>query len=378
MKKEKEMKVPFVDLRTQYENIKEDIHKSVERSLQQSQFILGSSVQDFEQKFADYTQTKYAGGVASGTDALFLALKALDIGDGDEVITAANTFIATVLSISHTGANPVLVDIDPETYTIDPLKIEPNITSKTKAIIPVHLYGQMADMEPIMKMAQEHNLRVIEDACQAHGAEYKKKKSGSWGNIGCFSFYPSKNLGAYGDGGMVTTSDLRLYGKLKMLREYGQVEKYHHQIKGYNSRLDTLQASVLLTKLPYLNKWNENRRDLAHLYTSLLSESCVITPKEAPFCKHVYHLYVIRTSKRNELKKHLETNGIFCGIHYPLPVHLQPAFLDLGYKKGDFPITEKYAQELLSLPMYPELTRDHVKYVVKKIKEFFGPSQLSL
>lgn len=365
------MRVPFVDLKKQYENIKGDIHRALEQSLKQTQFILGSSVEDFEQEFAHYTQTQYAVGVASGTDALFLALKALDVGEGDEVITAANTFIATVLSISHVGAVPVLVDIDPKTHTLDALKIGPKITSRTKAIIPVHLYGQTAYMDPIIKIAKEHNLKVIEDACQAHGAEYKGKKAGSWGDIGCFSFYPAKNLGAYGDGGMVVTPDKNFYQKLKMLREYGQKSKYHHEIKGYNSRLDTLQAAILSVKLRYLDEWNESRRISAHLYTKLLSASKVITPAEASHCKHVYHLYVIRTPKRDELKEYLEANDILCGIHYPVPVHLQPAFLDLGYKKGDFPITEKYAQEVLSLPMYPELTKHQIRYVAKKIKDFF-------
>ncbi|HZX09918.1 MAG TPA: DegT/DnrJ/EryC1/StrS family aminotransferase, partial [Acidobacteriota bacterium] len=228
-----------------------------------------------------------------------------------------------------------------------------------------------ANMDSIRKIAHKYSLKVIEDACQAHGSEYRGRKAGSWGDLGCFSFYPAKNLGAYGDGGMVVTQNKNLYQKLSMLREYGQKRKYYHQIKGYNSRLDTLQAAVLSVKLPYLDKWNESRRSSAHLYTNLLSDFKVITPEEAPLCKHVYHLYVIRTSKRNELKEYLETNGILCGIHYPLPVHLQPAFLDLGYKKGDFPITEKYAQELLSLPIYPELSRDQIRYVVKKIREFF-------
>ncbi|MFW6140742.1 MAG: DegT/DnrJ/EryC1/StrS family aminotransferase [Acidobacteriota bacterium] len=365
------MRVPFVDLKKQYENIKKDIHHSLEQSLKQTQFILGSRVKDFEQEFANYTQTQYAAGVASGTDALFLSLKALDIGKGDEVITAANTFIATVLSISHTGADPVLIDIDPETHTIDPSKIESCITSKTKVLIPVHLYGQMADMEFIKKIARKHNLKIIEDACQAHGAEYKGKKAGSWGDLGCFSFYPAKNLGAYGDGGMVVTNNPSLNQKLTMLREYGQTKKYHHQIKGYNSRLDTLQAAILSVKLRYLDEWNESRRNSASLYTELLSDSKVITPEEATLCKHVYHLYVIRTPKRNELKEYLKTKGILCGIHYPVPVHLQPAFLDLGYKKGEFSITEKYAREVLSLPMYPELTNDQIRYAVKKIKDFF-------
>jgi len=365
------MEVSFVDLKEQDENIKEDILDAVKKTLNQSQFILGSPVQKFELEFAQYTQTKYAVGVASGTDALFLALKVLDIGEGDEVITAANTFIATVLSISHAGADPVLVDIDPKTHTIDSSKIESKITSKTKAIIPVHLYGQMADMDSLLKIAYKHNLKVIEDACQAHGAEYREKKSGSWGDLGCFSFYPAKNLGAYGDGGMVVTHDNSLYERLNMLREYGQKTKYRHQIKGYNSRLDTLQAAVLSVKLRYLNQWNENRKNLAQLYTRLLSDSNVRTPKEAPLCKHVFHLYVIRTPRRDELKEYLKTQKVLCGIHYPLPVHLQPAFLDLGHKEGDFPITEKYAREVLSLPMYPELTKDQIKYVVKKIKDFF-------
>jgi len=365
------MKVNFVDLKAQYKNIKDDILKAVRKSIKSANFILGPQVKEFEEKFARYCQVKYGIGVASGTDALFLALKSLGIGPGDEVITAANTFVATALAIAHTGATPVLVDIDSLTYNIDPQKIEAALTPNTKAVIPVHLYGQMADMDRIMALAKKYNLKVIEDACQAHGAEYKGRKAGSFGDLGCFSFYPSKNLGAYGDGGMVVTNREELYLQLKMLRDYGQPKKYYYQIKGYNSRLDSIQAAILLAKLPYLEKWNHKRRQWAQLYNHLLSKVDVITPAEDAACLHVWHLYVIRTKRRHELARYLQSKNIISGIHYPIPIHLQQAFCDLPYKKGYFPNSERLSEEALSLPMFPELTRAQIKYVVSHIKQFF-------
>ena len=369
------MRVNFVDLKEQYKTIKNDILSAITSVLEDNQFVLGSRVKEFEEKYAAYSQTKYGVGVASGTDAILLALKSFDIRPGDEVITAANTFMATVLAISYAGATPVLIDNDPVSYNIDPTKIEAAINSKTKAIIPVHLYGQMADMDAIIKIAKKHKLKVIEDACQAHGAEYKGHRSGSMGDIGCFSFYPSKNLGAYGDGGMVITHDEHLYEKLKMLRDYGQLKKYHHEVKGFNSRLDSIQAAVLLAKLPYLENWNNNRRALAKLYNELLSEVDVVTPFESQGYRHIYHLYVIRTKKRDQMFAHLNSKQIFCGIHYPIPIHLQKAYKDLPYKKGDFPITERYAQEILSLPMFPELKEEQIRYVIGVIKEFLAKSK---
>lgn len=364
------MRVNFVDLKAQYDNIKKDILEGITKVIDNTSFILGPQVMEFEEKFSEFSQAKYAVGVASGTDAIHLSLKSLGIGPGDEVITAANTFIASVLSISYVGAVPVLVDNDPVSYNIDPKKIEVVITSKTKAIMPVHLYGQMADMDAIMEIAKRYNLKVIEDACQAHGAEYKGRRAGSIGNISCFSFYPGKNLGAYGDGGMVVTNDEDLYQKVKMLRDYGQSKKYHHEIKGLNSRLDSIQAAVLLAKLPHLDKWNDNRQTLARLYNDFLSETDVVTPVESEGCRHVYHLYVIRTKRRDEMLEHLKSKEIFCGIHYPIPIHLQNAYKE--YKNSDLPITEKYAKEVLSLPMYPELIEEQVIYIVENIKEFLS------
>lgn len=369
------MRVNFVDLKEQYQNIKDDILRAMTEVMDRGRFVLGPQVEEFEQKFAEYSKVRYGIGVASGTDALFLALKSSGIGPGDEVITAANTFIATALGISYAGASPVLVDTDPVSYNIDPTKIEAAITSKTKAIMPVHLYGQMADMDAIAEIAKKHDLKVIEDACQAHGAEDKGRRAGSIGGISCFSFYPSKNLGAYGDGGMVLTDDEDLYKKVKMFRDYGQSKKYHHEFKGHNSRLDSLQAAVLLAKLPHLDEWNNRRRSLARIYDELFSGVDVATPVESRGYRHVYHLYVIRTKKRDEMFEYLKSKQIYCGIHYPIPIHLQKAYKDLAYKQGDFPITEKYAQETLSLPMYPELREEQIRYVVTEIRDFLEKSE---
>ncbi|MEW6606250.1 MAG: DegT/DnrJ/EryC1/StrS family aminotransferase [bacterium] len=364
------MKIPFVDLKSQYQSIEQEVKEAVIKVMEQANFILGEEVKLFEEEFARLCEAKYGIGVASGTDALHLALLACGIAEGDEVILPANTFIATPLAVSQAGAKPVLVDIDSLTYNIDLSKIEECITLRTKAIMPVHLYGQPVDMDVLTNLAKKYNLWIIEDACQAHLAEYNGRKVGAIGDIGAFSFYPGKNLGAYGDGGLVVTNNAQLAEKVKMLRDYGQKVKYHHLFKGFNSRLDTMQAAILRVKLKYLEKWNSLRIQHAQKYSELLGGTEVITPTKAPYAKHVYHLYVIRTKQRDELQKYLTDKGISVGIHYPIPIHLQKAYEDLEYKIGTFPITEKYANEILSLPMFPELTVEQIEMVVNSIKEF--------
>jgi dTDP-4-amino-4,6-dideoxygalactose transaminase len=365
------MKINFVDIQKQYKVYEKEIDTAIKKVLDKGDFILGEEVSLFEKEFAKFCETKYCFGVASGTDALFISLKALDIGTGDEVITAANTFIATTLAISMAGAKPVLVDMDPKTYNIDVTKIEAKITKKTKAIIPVHLYGQSADMDPIMKIAKKHNLKVLEDAAQAHGARYKGKRAGSLGDIAAFSFYPGKNLGAYGDGGAITTNNKKHAEKIFLLRNWGMKVKYHHLVKGYNSRLDTLQAAVLRVKLQYLENWNKRRQVIADTYNKLFSGSEFITPYILKGADPIYHVYLIQVSKRDELLEFLKQNGISAGIHYPIPLHLQKANKELGYKKGDFPETERYCKKIISLPIYPELTNAEVEYITMKVKEFY-------
>ncbi|KAA3658949.1 MAG: DegT/DnrJ/EryC1/StrS family aminotransferase [Calditrichaeota bacterium] len=366
------MNVPFVDLVSQYQGLKDQIVPALENIMGKAQFIMGQDMRLFEQEFATYCTTEYAISVDSGTSALELTLRAFNIGAGDEVITVANTFIATTLAISATGAKPVLVDINPETYNIDATKIEAAITRRTRAIMPVHLYGQPADMDAITKIARNHDLLVIEDACQAHGAQYKGRLTGSLGDAAAFSFYPGKNLGAYGDGGAVVTNNAKVAERLTLLRDYGQKQKYQHLIKGYNRRLDTLQAAVLRAKLPHLNDWNSARRQCAARYNEELKDSDVVLPVDADFAESVYHLYVIRVQKRDQLLAHLQSKGVSAGIHYPIPIHMQPAYEDLGYQKGDFPITEKFADEIISLPMYAELGKDQITYVVSTINEFIN------
>ena len=367
--------VPFVDLAAQYSTIADEINETTSRIIQKADFILGREVRLFEEEFAAFSEARYAVGVDSGTSALELALRAYDIGPGDEVITAANSFIASALAISHAGATPVLVDVDPFTHTIDVTGIERAITSRTKAILPVHLYGHPAHMDPIRQLAEQHGLIVIEDACQAHGARYKGRRAGSLGHAAAFSFYPGKNLGAYGDGGMVVTNDADIRKRLEMLRNYGQEEKYHHLTQGFNRRLDTLQAAVLRVKLKYLEKWNAARRWQAELYHRLLAGTELVLPSEAVGAQSVWHLYVIRTEHRDKLKEYLASRGIAAGIHYPVPIHLQPAYKNLGYKRGSFPVTEQYAQRILSLPMYAELTPELIEYVSKTILTFLSANQ---
>ena len=371
----KQPQVPFVDLGAQYRTIEGEIGEATSRVIQQSDFILGREVSLFEEEFAAFCEAKYAIGVDSGTSALELALRAYDIGPGDEVITAANSFIASALAISHAGARPILVDVDPSTYTVDVSAIEKAITPRTKAVIPVHLYGHPAHMNPIRELADKHGLVIIEDACQAHGTRYKGRRAGSLGHAAAFSFYPGKNLGAYGDGGIVVTNDRGIARRLEMLRNYGQKEKYQHLFRGYNRRLDTLQAAVLRVKLRYLEKWNAARRWNAVLYHKFLDGCGLLLPGEAPGAESVWHLYVIRAEQRDALKEHLISRGISASIHYPIPIHVQPAYLDLGYKKGDFPVTESCAHQVLSLPMYAEISQDQIEYVAKTIRNFLSAGQ---
>jgi len=362
--------VPFVDLGAQYRAIAAEINHAISKVIQETDFILGREVRLFEEEFAAFCEARYAVGVDSGTSALELALRAFDIGPGDEVITAANSFIASALGISHVGANPVLVDVDPCTYTVDVEAVERAITRRTKAILPVHLYGHPAHMDPIRQLADKHGMLVIEDACQAHGARYQGKRVGSLGHAAAFSFYPGKNLGAYGDGGMVVTNDGKVAERLQMIRNYGQQEKYKHLFRGYNRRLDTMQAAILRVKLKYLEQWNAGRRRNAKLYQKHLKGSGVFVPGEAGGAEAVWHLYVIRTEQRDALKEHLDSKGINVGIHYPVPIHLQPAYQDLGHKRGDFPVTEAYAGRILSLPMYAELSDQEIEYIAETVSEF--------
>ena len=358
-------KINFVDLGRQYSSIKEEIDEAIQRVLDNTSFILGNEVEEFEKNFAEYCEVKHCVGVDSGTSALSLVLKALGVKEGDEVITVPNTFIATTLAISSVGASIKFVDVD-EHYNMDVAQLRNAISERTKAIIPVDLFGQVADMDEVMAIAREHNIKVIEDACQAHGAESKGRKAGSFGDVACFSFYPGKNLGAYGDGGAVVTNNEELKERLIALRNYGSKVKYHHPVKGFNNRLDALQAAVLNVKLKHLDEWNDKRRRNAQLYNELLDN----TPKEKDGNKHVYHLYVIRSDKRDVLAEFLENKGIYTGVHYPIPIHLQKAYEELGLKEGDFPVTEKYAKEMLSLPMFAELNEEEIRYIAESIKEF--------
>lgn len=363
--------IPFVDLTAQYAGIAGEIDEAMGRVLRTSDFILGRDVECFEKEFARYCECEYGIGVDSGTSALELALRAYGVGPGDEAIVPANTFIATALAVSCTGATPVLVDIDPATYTLDVTRLEDSITSRTRAIIPVHLYGQPADMDPILDIAARRGLVVIEDACQAHGARYKGRRVGSLGHAAAFSFYPSKNLGACGDGGIVVTNDMDAAKSLQLLRNYGQTKKYHHQLCGYNRRLDSLQAAVLRIKLKYLDAWNDARRDRAEAYGRLLGD-LVHAPAPAPYAEPVWHLYVIETNgtDRDGLQAHLGEHGISTGIHYPIPIHLQPAYRGLGYRSGSLPVTERVAGSILSLPMYPELPLSGVEQVADAVRAF--------
>jgi len=370
--KEDLMKVNFVDLKAQYQTIKPEIDKAIENVISNTAFILGKAVAEFEEQFAAYCGAKHCAGINSGTSALIMALKALDVGEGDEVITTTNTFIATAEAISFAGATPVLVDIEDGTYNMDPGKLEKAITGKTKAIIPVHLYGQPADMDPILEIAKKKSIPVIEDAAQAHGAQYKGKKTGGLATAACFSFYPGKNLGAYGEGGAVTTDDEGMAQKVRMLRDHGSPKKFYHEFIGNNCRLEGIQGAVLSVKLKHLDKWNDGRRKNADLYRKYLEGTGVGLPEEMPYAKHVYHVFCVRVKERQKLIDFLKEKGIFTNIHYPIPIHLQKAYQFLGYKKGDFPVTEGCMDEILSLPMFAELTEEEIKYTADCIREFYG------
>jgi dTDP-4-amino-4,6-dideoxygalactose transaminase len=361
--------IPFVDLKAQYASIKDEVNTAIQGILESCQFTLGSEVAAFEKDFAAYCQSTHGIGVNSGTSALHLALLAAGVGKGDEVITVPFTFMATVSAIDYTGAKTVFVDIDPKTFTMDPTKLEAAITRKTKAIIPVHLYGQPADMDPILQIARDKNLIVIEDACQAHGAEYKGKRAGSMGDMACFSFYPGKNLGAYGEGGLVVTHSAEHARTMRMLRDWGAEKKYEHVLKGYNYRMEGIQGAVLRVKLRHLEKWTEARRAAAARYDKLFAGSGAPTPAAMPYARHVYHIYAIRTDRRKEWQESLNAQGIQTGIHYPIPVHLLPAFSDLGYRAGDFPHSEKAANQVLSLPMFPELTAAQCEQVSAAVQK---------
>lgn len=380
--------IPFLDLKSQHQELEEELVRVFSEALRNAAFIGGPQVEAFENEFADFCGVEYCVAVNSGTDALRFALLASGIGPGDEVITVPHTFIATAEAISQTGAIPTFVDIDEPTYTMAPQRLREYLEKRftrggsrtnprPRAVLPVHLYGQPADMDSIREIASQYDLVVIEDACQAHGAEYfstmenRWEKAGSMSLAAAFSFYPSKNLGACGEGGAVTTNSRHIAQKVRMLRDHGQEEKYLHDVEGYNGRLDAIQAGILRVKLKYLVEWNERRRQNAYFYNQLLSPfDGVVLPHEPSWAKAVYHLYVIRTHRRDELRDYLSKNGIATGLHYPVPLHLQRAYSNLGYEKGDFPVAEKFASEIISLPMYPGLTYDQQREVVNKIKEF--------
>lgn len=362
--------IPFLDLKAQYKSIKPEIDAAVINVLESTQFVLGEHVATFEREFAAFSGAKHGIAVNSGTSALHLALLAAGVGRGDEVVTIPFTFVATVSAICYTGATPVFVDVEPTSFCMDPAQLEKAITPRTKAILPVHLYGQMAEMDAILEIANRHGIPVIEDACQAHGAEYNGRRAGSMGLSGCFSFYPGKNLGAYGEGGIVVTSDDEQARKMRMLRDWGQEKRYHHVLKGFNYRMEGIQGAILSVKLKYLEQWTEARRARARDYDALLAGSPVVeAPQQLAGRRHVYHIYAVRTADRDALARQLQAEGVSTGLHYPIPVHLQEAHADLGYKAGDFPESEAAAREVLSLPMFPELTRTQVEQVAAAVHQ---------
>ncbi|MDP3710323.1 MAG: DegT/DnrJ/EryC1/StrS family aminotransferase [bacterium] len=365
------MKIELVNLKRQYNLHRKKISSAVLRVLGSGRYILGSEVEKFEREFADFCRAKHCIGVASGTDALHLSLKALGIKNGDEIITVPNSFVATAMSISMVGAKPVFVDIDPETCNMDVKKITDKITAKTKAIIPVHLYGQPADMDSILKIARRHNLKIIEDACQAHGALYKGRRVGTLGDIGAFSFYPSKNLGGYGDGGAVVTNNDELAKKIFLYRVYGGKDRHTYLAQGLNSRLDAVQAAVLRIKLKHLDRWNKQRAAKVKMYDTLLKKMPIKTISTQPYTQSVHHLYVIRTAHRDSLREYLAHKGISTEIHYPVPIHLQPLYKNLGYRIGNLPVAETAANEIISLPIFPEMENKEIKYITDIIREFF-------
>jgi dTDP-4-amino-4,6-dideoxygalactose transaminase len=406
------MKVPFLDLKAQYLSMKDEIHTAIQQVLDATAFAGGPFVAQFEKEFASFCGCREGIGLGSGTEALWLCLLALGIGPGEEVITVPNSFIATAEAITLCGATPGFVDVDPRTYTLDPKKLEEylkkrvpgagrrgqgktysgqrsagkrqlggsglqpptsNLRPRPSAVIPVHLFGQPADMDPILEIAKQYNLAVIEDACQAHGALYKGRKAGSLGDAGCFSFYPGKNLGAYGEAGAAVTNDPAMAARMRIIRDHGQSKKYHHELIGWNDRMDGIQGAILSAKLQYLSAWNEARRKNAHLYTKLLGGvDGVVVPEEAPYARHIYHVYAVRVQNRDKLMSALGEKGISCGIHYPIPIHLTGAYKFLGLEKGNFPAAEKCADQFLSLPMFPELAEEQIEYVCSTIKSLLS------
>jgi dTDP-4-amino-4,6-dideoxygalactose transaminase len=359
--------IPFLDLKAQYGQIKPEIDAAVARAIDSTQFVLGPEVAELEERFASYCNVRHCLAVNSGTSALHLALLAVGVGPGDEVITVSMTFVATTAAILYSGAKPVFVDVDPVTWTMDPSLIEAAITPRTRAIMPVHLHGLMADMDPIMDIALRHNLVVIEDAAQAHGAEYKSRRAGSIGNLGCFSFYPGKNLGAYGEGGAVVTNEPELARRISLLRDWGQESKYNHVVHGFNYRMDGIQGAVLNVKMNYIEAWTEARRAVASHYDRLLEKHRCRRPSPPPYFRHVYHVYSVCLGQRDNAQRALHGAGVGLGIHYPVPVHLQTAYTNLGYEAGDFPVTERLAKQFLSLPMYAEVQPEQVSEVVMKL-----------
>lgn len=370
------MNVPFLDLKIQYHFLKEEIHAELAKVMENTAFAGGSFVTAFENEFAGFCGSRYAVGVGNGTDALWLSLLAIGTGPGDEVITVPNTFIATAEAISYCGATPVFVDIEESSYNMDPKLLEKAITKKTKAIIPVHIFGQPVDLDPILEIAKAYNIPVVEDACQAHGAEYKGRKAGTFGITGCFSFYPGKNLGAYGEAGAVITDNQQIADKIRMLRDHGQSRKYYHDGIGWNARMDGFQGAVLKVKLQYLAKWNDLRRSHAAAYTKgLTGLNGLVTPQEQAYARHIYHIYAVRVKEREKFMSALSAADVSCGIHYPIPVHLQKAYEFLGLKPGSFPVAERCAAEFVSLPMFPELAAEQVAYVVETIKGYCDGNQ---
>jgi dTDP-4-amino-4,6-dideoxygalactose transaminase len=361
--------IPYLNLAAQMRPIRKEIDAAIARTLDNCSFCLGPDVAEFERRFAAWCDAKHCVGMNSGTSALHVAMLLLGIGAGDEVVTTPFTFVATSWAISYVGARPIYVDIEPDTFNIDPAKIERAITRKTKALLPVHLYGHPFDVDAVMPIARKHGLPVIEDAAQAHGAVYNGKKVGTFGEISCFSFYPGKNLGAYGEGGALVTNNADFAARARALREHGSTERYHHNEVGFNYRMEGIQGAVLGVKLKRLDAWTEARRRIAHRYHELLSDSGLKLPREAEYAASAYHLYVVRHERRDELKKRLEANRIGCGLHYPVPLHLQKCYLDLGYREGDFPVAEQAARECLSLPIYPELTEQQQNRVCSVIRD---------
>lgn len=373
------MTVPFVDLQAQYRSIKSEVDAAIQRVLDTSAFILGREVEAFERAFAEYVGAEFCVGVSNGTAAIQLALTACGVGAGDEVIVPANTFFATAEAVSTANATPVFVDCDADSCNIDASKIEAAVTPRTRAVLPVHLYGQPADLDAVFEVAERHNLIVVEDAAQAHGARYKGKRTGPLGRAGCFSFYPGKNLGAYGEGGAVVTNDREVARRVRLLRDHGSEQKYRHEIVGYNFRLEGIQGAVLNVKLKHLDRWNELRREHAARYRELLAPhvdaGSLALQNEMPYAESVYHLFVIQAEARDSLQRFLSSAGVQTGIHYPVPVHLQPAYAPLGHKEGDFPVAESQARRLLSLPMFAELTERQVKYVADAVGDYFAESK---